>query len=92
MITNINPIYLHSDTKFTPEELVAMILIKAKEYAENFAHQKIKESVITVPAFFNQAERRAMLKAAELAGLKGFIICKLNNFQMPLLNYFISLL
>lgn len=49
-----------------------MILTKAKEYAETFAHQQIMESVITVPAFFNQAERRAMLKAAELAGLKGF--------------------
>lgn len=60
-----------SDTKFSPEELVAMILNRAKEYAETFAHQQITESVITVPAFFNQAERRAMLKAAELAGLKG---------------------
>lgn len=48
-----------------------MILTRAKEYAESFAHQQISECVITVPAFFNQAERRAMLEAAELAGLKG---------------------
>lgn len=48
-----------------------MILTKAKEYAETFANQQITEGVITVPAFFNQAERRSMLKAAELAGLKG---------------------
>lgn len=67
------PVCLSSETKFSPEELVAMILTRAKEYAESFAHQQITESVITVPAFFNQAERRAMLKAAELAGLKGFI-------------------
>lgn len=60
-----------SETKYSPEELVAMILNKAKEYAETFAQQQIRDSVITVPAFFNQAERRAMLKAAELAGLKG---------------------
>ena len=51
-----------------------MILTKAKEYAESFAHQQVKESVITVPAFFNQAERRAMLKAAEMAGLKGLFL------------------
>lgn len=60
-----------SETKFSPEELVAMILTKAKEYAESFALQQVTECVITVPAFFNQAERRAMLKAAELAGIKG---------------------
>jgi hypoxia up-regulated 1 len=48
-----------------------MILTKAKEYAESFALQQVTECVITVPAFFNQAERRAMLKAAELAGIKG---------------------
>lgn len=60
-----------SETLFTPEELIAMILSQAKEYAEVSAHQQITECVITVPAFFNQAERRAMMKAAELAGLKG---------------------
>lgn len=74
-----------SDTKFTPEELIAMILTKAKEYAENFAHQKIKESVITVPAFFNQAERRAMLKAAELAGLK--VLQLINSNTAAALDY-----
>lgn len=59
-----------AETQFAPEELVAMILSKAKEYAEQFAGQQIKECVITAPAFFNQAERRAMLRAAELAGIK----------------------
>lgn len=63
--------FSYSETLFTPEELVAMILTQAKEYAESSAHQLVTECVITVPAFFNQAERRAMMKAAELAGLKG---------------------
>lgn len=62
---------IYSETQFSPEELIAIILTKAKEYAETFTQQQITESVITVPAFFSQAERRAMLKAAELAGLKG---------------------
>lgn len=46
-----------------------MILEKARQYAETFADQPIKDAVITVPAFMNQAERRAMLLAAELGGL-----------------------
>ena len=70
-----------------------MILTKAREYAEAFAHQQVTECVITVPAFFNQAERRSMLKAAELAGLKGIHIyfssvvkcCSINeSFSWPL--------
>lgn len=68
---------LFSETLFTPEELVAMILSQAREYAETSAHQQITECVITVPAFFNQAERRAMMKAAELAGLKGVLFYNL---------------
>ena len=58
-----------------------MILNKAKEYAETFAQQQIRDSVITVPAFFNQAERRAMLKAAELAGLKGIEIIDWSSWK-----------
>jgi hypoxia up-regulated 1 len=46
-----------------------MILEKAKQYAETFADQTIKDVVITVPSFFNQAERRAVLMAGELSGL-----------------------
>ena len=65
---------IYSETQFSPEELIAIILTKAKEYAETFTQQQITESVITVPAFFSQAERRAMLKAAELAGLKGTLL------------------
>ena len=54
---------------YSPQELAAMILDKAKEIAADFAEQPIKDAVITVPPYFNQAERRALLQAAELAGL-----------------------
>lgn len=74
-----------SETKFSPEELVAMILTKAKEYAESFALQQITETVITVPAFFSQAERRAMLKAAELAGIK--VLQLINSNTAAALDY-----
>uniref|UniRef100_A0A224YWW0 Hypoxia up-regulated protein 1 n=1 Tax=Rhipicephalus zambeziensis TaxID=60191 RepID=A0A224YWW0_9ACAR len=55
---------------FTPEELLGMILAHAREFASNAAGQTIKDVVITVPAFFNQAERRALAQAANLGGLK----------------------
>lgn len=55
---------------FSPEELLGMILAYAKEMATNAAEQPIKDAVITVPAFFNQAERRAVAQAANLGGIK----------------------
>lgn len=54
---------------YTPEELLAMQLEKAKQYAETFADQPVKDAVLTVPSYFTQAERRAVLMAAELGGL-----------------------
>lgn len=47
-----------------------MILESAKHYAEDYADQKIQDAVIVCPVYFNQAERRALKRAAELAGLK----------------------
>ncbi|ESO05028.1 hypothetical protein HELRODRAFT_111473 [Helobdella robusta] len=79
-------LFVHDEnTKYSPEELVGMILQKAKEYAETFAEQPITESVITVPPFFNQAERRAMLRAADLAGLK--VLQLINDNTAVALNY-----
>lgn len=46
-----------------------MILWNAKEMTEAFAGQPVKDTVITIPAFFNQAERKAVATAAEIAGL-----------------------
>lgn len=60
---------IDEETQYTPEELLAMQLEKAKQYAETFADQPVKDAVLTVPAYFTQAERRAVLLAAELSGL-----------------------
>jgi len=49
---------------------VAMMLEKAREFAQDSAGQAINEAVISVPGYFGQAERTAMLKAAEIAGIK----------------------
>jgi molecular chaperone HscC len=55
---------------FTPEELSAVIIGKLKEDAEEFLGEKIEEAVISVPAYFNDTQRRATKTAGELAGLK----------------------
>ena len=47
-----------------------MLISKARDYSQDFARQPVKEAVLTVPAYFNQAERRAVLAAAELSGVK----------------------
>lgn len=59
-----------------------MILSQAREYAKDFANQPVKEAVITVPAFFNQAERRAVLDAAELADIKVLQLMNSNTASM----------
>jgi hypoxia up-regulated 1 len=63
-------IFSCSETVYSPEELLGMLLHRAREFAQDSARQPINEAVLTVPGVFNQAERKAMLKAAELAGLK----------------------
>jgi hypothetical protein len=69
-ITSDGIICPYSETLYSPEELLGMLLHRAKEFAQDSAGQPINEAVLTVPGFFNQAERRAVLKAAELGGLK----------------------
>ncbi|XP_018305363.1 hypoxia up-regulated protein 1 isoform X3 [Mycetomoellerius zeteki] len=76
---------LNENTTYTPEELLAQILHKGKEIAEASAHQKINEAVITVPGFFNQAERKALIQAAELADLK--VLQLINDYMAVALNY-----
>lgn len=55
---------------FAVEELVAFQFAHAKEQAEATAQETVRDVVITVPPYFNQFERQAVLDAAELAGLK----------------------
>ena len=55
---------------FTPEEVSAMILRKMKEIAETFTGEKIEHAVVTVPAYFNDAQRQATKDAGVIAGLQ----------------------
>merc|ERR1712042_328749 len=74
-----------SETVYSVEELLGMIFAHAKTQAEAFTEQAVKDVVITTPVFFNQAERLALVAAAQLGGLN---VLQLMNTPMAVaLNY-----
>ena len=65
----VSVMYKDEKKEFTPEEISAMILTKMKSTAEDYLGHEVKNAVITVPAYFNDAQRQATKDAGVIAGL-----------------------
>ncbi|MEK6547988.1 MAG: molecular chaperone DnaK [Bacteroidota bacterium] len=68
--SNDTPRVRIGDRLYTPQEISAQILTKMKQTAEDYIGQTVTEAVITVPAYFNDAERQATKEAGQIAGLE----------------------
>ncbi|KAI3633408.1 hypothetical protein MIR68_008355 [Amoeboaphelidium protococcarum] len=74
-----------SDTEFTVEELIAMQLAYTRDQVEQFAEEVVRDAVLTVPPFWTQHERQALIDAAELAGIR--VLSLMNDETAVALNY-----
>jgi hypoxia up-regulated 1 len=77
--------FKNGDAIYTVEELVAQLLQRAQEFAQDATGQAIQECVLVVPGFFGQAERLALLSAAKLANIK--VLQLINDYTAVGLNY-----
>ena len=66
---NVNTKYTSGQKQFSPEEISSMVLLDIKKTAEAFIGHEIKDAVITVPAYFDDAQREATIDAGKIAGL-----------------------
>ena len=77
--------FKRGDETATVEELVAMQFVNIKSQAEKMANEKIKEVVLTVPTFWTEQERKAIINAAELAGMR--VSTVINDGLAVAINY-----
>ncbi|KAL6600908.1 HSP70-domain-containing protein [Neocallimastix sp. 'constans'] len=77
--------FKYKDEVYSVEELVSYQLAQAKAMADHMAHENVRDAVITVPRFFNHFERKAIIDAAELAGIR--VISLLNEDTASALNF-----
>ncbi|VDN22613.1 unnamed protein product, partial [Cylicostephanus goldi] len=78
-------VFPSDNVTYNVETLLAMILWSARQTTEAYAGQRVKDCVIAVPIYFNQAERRALVTAADIAGLN--LLQLLNDGTAAALNY-----